>query len=792
MIQDYFNEINDEIINLDLMLLDFEKNPNNTDLIHIIFRHAHNLKSYLFSFSNNKLSKLIHSIESNFDLLRKGKIDLHPDLIQISLNSLDHIKENLTNNDDSEITDNLINKLESMCEEEKNKGASQKKIEITLTDNEKKIFNSLDKNLNFFQVDKLINSNIGIEDFNDLFIYQDIKEIGTHITSIPKFQEIHKDTNETILKIYFSSSLDSKELENHIFDPFQQVDIIPLTTINQNNINELLEIDSKELFINNLNEIRLILLDISESLFNLNDKEFSSQKLNIIKNIDVIKNIMSDLKLNLITDVINSVQTILTKYDSLITYTEYFTLFINDFIMFLLSSLDIIKDKFSDETLTEEKDNFLNKILTPFLSIYNQDDNNVLSKINTKQSKLQDNSLDKIITNKDANYTYSIKQNIKVGTDKIDQLFDLVGELITIGSTFTSYEQLKSCDEELVIKNSKELNKIIKEIQEVTISIRMIPLEELFNKMKRLIRDLSTKTHKKINFNIFGQDTEVDKNIIEELANPITHILRNAIDHGIENEETRIKNNKPVEGNISLSAKYDGNHIAIIIEDDGKGLSSDKIYQKALEKGLVNIDKKLTEQEIYKFIFEPGFSTANEISDLSGRGVGMDVVKKSIEKLNGKIFIESSKNKGTKISLKIPLTLAIVDAMLIQVNNTFFAIPLEMINQSFKASSLVITDTPDNNVVSIRNNLYRIIDLNEYFYKKSKNKERYENGIFIIINTSDKNKTCFLVDNIIGQQQVVIKGIDDTMGTLDGITGGMILGNGEIGFIIDVEKIIST
>ncbi|MFN8576136.1 MAG: chemotaxis protein CheW, partial [Candidatus Sericytochromatia bacterium] len=626
------------------------------------------------------------------------------------------------------------------------------------------------------------------------------------------------DSYKEEAELYIKKPITKEKLVNSLFK---------FGLINEVQANkQIVEFPDKEEFINLLDEIRLILVDMSESLFNLNERDFNEQKFEIKKNISIVRNLMSHLKLDLIVEIIDLTYNVLHKYDKLIKYNEFFLLFITDFILFLLNSLDLVKNKFSDSFLTDEKEHFYNKVLNPYFSFFETKDNNNesielkdsldnnLDKININSSEsdtknikiisnikesdlnlnisLPETKLDlKTSINKDI-VSHSIKQNIKVDTDKVDQLFDLVGELITIGSTFTSYEQLKNFDDSLIRKNSKELNKIIKEIQEITISIRMIPLDELFNKMKRLVRDLSNKTNKPINFNIFGQDTEVDKNIIEELANPITHILRNAIDHGIEDENSRIQLNKPVEGNINLIAKYEGNHIAIIIEDDGKGLCIEGIYQKALEKGLVNPDKELTEQEIFKFIFEAGFSTAKEISDISGRGVGMDVVKKNIEKLNGKIFIDSIKDKGTKISLKIPLTLAILDAMLVEINNTFFAIPLEMINQSFKASSLHITDTPDgNSFVSIRSNLYKIIDLKQYFYKKISDKNKYDNSIFIIIESSEKNRVCFLVDKIIGQQQVVIKGIDETMGNLEGITGGMILGNGEIGFIIDVEKILS-
>lgn len=309
--------------------------------------------------------------------------------------------------------------------------------------------------------------------------------------------------------------------------------------------------------------------------------------------------------------------------------------------------------------------------------------------------------------------------------------------------------------------------------------------------MKRVVRDLSHKTGKKINFEIFGQSTEMDKNIIEEISNPLIHILRNAVDHGIENESDRIYKGKNPIGNIKIGAGYEGNEIIIVIQDDGKGLDKNRIINKAISLGLITSEsvKDIDEKQIFNFIFEPGFSTASKITDISGRGVGLDVVKKNIEKLRGKITVECKPDKGCIFKLKIPLTIAIIDSMLIRIGKNIYAIPLSNIRQSFRPDKKAITKTMDGNeFVKVRDVIYPVIRLHKFFDIEPQFNELDE-GILMIIEGLNQ-KVCIFVDEILGQQQVVVKALDDYIGNIEGLVGAMISGNGEIGFIIDMDKVI--
>lgn len=383
------------------------------------------------------------------------------------------------------------------------------------------------------------------------------------------------------------------------------------------------------------------------------------------------------------------------------------------------------------------------------------------------------------------------KKDIRVETNKIDKLFDLVGELITIESMVTNNPEIKKLNIPSFNKSANMLNKITRELQEVTMSVRMMPLEGLFNKMKRLVRDVSLKMNKKVNFTVTGQDTEMDKNVIDEISDPLVHILRNAVDHGVETPDKREEAGKDPEGEVKLSARYEGNEILIEIEDDGAGINRDIILNKAIEKGIVTTDpEKLTDSDIYKLVFEPGFSTAEEVTDISGRGVGMDVVKKNMEKLRGSIDVESTLGEGSVFTLRIPLTLAIMEAMIIRIGDSKYAIPILSVTESFKVNNENVSKTMDDlEVVKVRDEIMPILRLHDIFEDKPDSYE-LNNGILIIIETRNK-KVCLFADEIVGQQQAVVKSLTDYIGKVPGIMGCLVLGDGGIGLIIDVESLIS-
>ncbi len=382
------------------------------------------------------------------------------------------------------------------------------------------------------------------------------------------------------------------------------------------------------------------------------------------------------------------------------------------------------------------------------------------------------------------------RKDIRVDMRRLDKLFDLMGELITAEAMVMSHPELEGVEIESFSRAASSMSKITREMQEITMTIRMIPLEGLFNKMRRLVRDLARKFEKQINLHLSGQETEMDRNVIEEISDPMVHIIRNSIDHGIEDEAARKKAGKDTAGNIWLDAKYEGNEIWITVKDDGGGLKRDKILKKARENGLIEgSGDDMEDEEVFKLIFEPGFSTADQVSEISGRGVGMDVVRRNIEKLRGKIGIESSVGVGTSMILKIPLTLAIIDSIIFKVGEMQYSLPIEDVIEFQKIEKHQITKTSEGEeVLRLRDEIMPIIELYRLYGINGAVMDP-EEGIFIIVQTTGK-KAAVLVDDIIGNRQVVIKPLPEYMGEIRAISGCSILGSGEISLILDTTALV--
>lgn len=385
----------------------------------------------------------------------------------------------------------------------------------------------------------------------------------------------------------------------------------------------------------------------------------------------------------------------------------------------------------------------------------------------------------------------AIRQDIRVDLNKLDSLINLVGELVIAESMVTRNPAAELIEDENYYRAVHQLRRICDDLQDVAMSVRMIPVSGTFRKMIRLVHDLSHKAQKKIKLEIIGEETEVDKTVIEQIADPLVHIVRNSCDHGIEIPADRKKYGKTEQGNVTIEARHEGGEVWIIITDDGRGLNKDKILTKAIERGLVKGDgSDLSDEKIFKMVFEPGFSTAEKITDISGRGVGMDVVKKNIEKLNGRIDVKSVDGKGSTFTLRIPLTLAIIDGMLVRVGNTKYTIPVLSIRETLKPEMQMITFTPDGSeILSLRDGFIPIIRLNELFDTKS-NSKNLEDGILVIVEDLGMPVALF-IDEIVGQQQTVIKGLSEYIGKARGCSGCTILGDGSVSLILDLGTLVT-
>jgi two-component system, chemotaxis family, sensor kinase CheA len=374
--------------------------------------------------------------------------------------------------------------------------------------------------------------------------------------------------------------------------------------------------------------------------------------------------------------------------------------------------------------------------------------------------------------------------SIRVPAAKLDQFVNLVGELVTVQARLV--EIALRAEDAAVVAVSEEIERLTTALRENSISIRMLPIRGTFERFRRLVHDLARDLHKEVELTIEGADTELDKSVIDQLNDPLMHLIRNSMDHGIEPPETRLAAGKRPSATIHLSARHSGASVLITVADDGGGINASAVRERAIEKGLATADAQLTESEIFNFILAPGFSTAQKITDVSGRGVGMDVVRRSVEGLRGTIDIASKPGAGTTVTLRLPLTLAIIDGLLVRVESAYFVLPLATTLECIELTSLDIEKAHGKHMANVRGEIIPYIRLREYFNMKEKRPEREQ----IMVAETESGRYGFVVDQVLGNHQTVIKNLGRFYRHVDLVSGATILGNGTVALILDPHRLV--
>ncbi len=378
---------------------------------------------------------------------------------------------------------------------------------------------------------------------------------------------------------------------------------------------------------------------------------------------------------------------------------------------------------------------------------------------------------------------------VKLDTEKLDSLVNLVGELVIAQSMVVQNPDVQSINSLQLLRCLRQLSRVTTELQRNAMSLRMVPIRNLFQKMGRLVRDLGVSQNKQVQLVLEGEDTELDRNIVEKMGDPLIHMIRNSVDHGLEGPDERLANGKSAVGTVRLSASHQRGGIVIRIQDDGRGLNTDRILAKAVERGLVRPNAGLSESEIHALIFLPGFSTAEAITDLSGRGVGMDVALGNIESLRGKVEIESVFGKGTAFTILLPLTLAIIDGLLVAVGEDRYIIPTLSVRESFRLRpGMVSTVHERGEMVTVRGKQTPLLRLGRFLGSKSKTTQS-EDGIIVVVESGDTARG-LLVDELIGKQEVVIKSLGPAFEHQNLAAGGAVLGDGWVALILDVDTLV--
>lgn len=669
----FVDEANDLINDLEKTLLELESDPTNMDVIQGVFRVMHSLKGGSAMFGFHKMDKFTHYLENIYDLIRSGKLAVDNEILNVTLNSVDHLRNLLQEQDDSETANDAQNealtaRIKVIVEKaglHTAEPTDEKQVETSTTVEVAKVatyYISFKPHINIF--------NFGT---NPLFLIDELCSLGdakvvARTVNIPAFDEIKPTSCYTYWDIFLATDVGI----NLISEVFIFVD------------------DQCDLNIRKISEINL-----------LNEKSFNG----IIEN------------------------TISTNADIDV-----------DQLMLLTNELEKVYQKQKNEAVAEK---------TNAVNIHG-----------------------------------STISSIRVSSEKLDNLINWVSELVTIQARLSLFAQESNIPG--LVPMAEEVEKISRRLRDDVFSIRLIPIENMVTRFQRLVRELSQDLCKDVAFKVEGTDTELDKNIIESLNDPLMHIIRNSMDHGIEDAATRAMLGKPAKATVLMKAFYSGANVIIQVSDDGRGMDVEQIRNKAILKGLIPADANLTNKEIIDLIFQSGFSTAQKVTKVSGRGVGMDVVKRKISEIRGEVEVDTELNKGTTITIKLPLTLSIIDGLLVKVNNTKYVIPLSSVRKCYQFRHADLVGAV-NNLIRTDNKEIPYISLRNVFNISG---EAPEQEHVVAVQFGDI-AIGIAIDDIIGQYQAVLKPLGRLYREQQAISGATILGDGTVALVIDTNKLIA-
>ena len=740
LLKDFFEEAFDMLDRLEQNILILDKDRNNTDAVQEIFRAVHTLKGSAGAVELFDTQKYAHRFEDLLDLIRNNEIKVDDKIVDILLKGIDILKE-------------LIN---SASEEKEYSGNIEEEI----------------KNLEAFKNSKLGSSNSSSSESS-----AESLNISTDSNSGGKYDNLNFD----------NSVLDS--IRENAEDGVKT----KLVFVKFNAESPMKTVGGVQVYVG-LKDSGEIIASVPP-LQNLEGDEFYQNVIYVLETVEEDEKIINDITLPEITEEIKIEEFILEEYEKFLIDKKNKEIEKSQEAQATKSN----QSKIEKDSKHERQSSFLRVESDRIDDMMNQVGELVTNKSSYEQYDDDLTAYSKVIGNGINDIRKYYKDSVIQILRKLEY-YASKKEIKDLRNTYIDGFNEKLNDMAKMEENFKEtldkfrtsyqlLTRVTNDLQETVMKIRMLPIAQTFNRFPRLIRDLSRDLGKEVKLEMSGEETELDKSVIEVLVDPLIHIVRNAMDHGIEMPEERIRSGKPREGTISLNASHNGNLIVIKISDDGKGMSPQKIFESAVKKGLVSADAKLTERQMLEYIFAPGFSTATKVTNLSGRGVGMDVVKKSLDKINGTVGIETELGKGSTFFLRIPLTVAIIQALIVDAEKEYYAIPINSISETLKINVGDIQNLEGTEVIKIREDVINVLSVKELF----KLPARYENNIksyYAVILASEEKKVALLVNNLIGEQDIVIKTLKDRVTKVEGISGATILGDGTVSFILDIQTIV--
>jgi len=711
---------------LETSLLELENTPDDLDIIGRVFRALHTIKGSGAMFGFDDISSFTHEVETVFDLVRNGEMEASKELIDLTLSARDHIKNMLDDPDTAsehrQNGDAIVESLKGL----KPRGGpdEQERPDEDGPEDSKRQTDDSERKITC-RIRFRPPSNIFAMGTNPLLLLKELHELGNccitaHTEEIPFLHDIDPES----CYIYWDIILTTIKGVNAIKDVF-------IFVADESNLDIQVIDDTGS-------------CDEADLSVVLNEKGFITR--------DETSRLRATYK---------RIGEILVERGDITQQDLNRILALQKPIGEMLIQAGLVDRSTIESALAEQ-----HRIKELRKSAGSGSGQQKKMKVSQPRQVLSETA-----------------SSIRVASDKLDKLVDLVGELVTVQARLSQTTSSRHDTEMLSI--AEEVERLTNELRDNTMSVRMVPIGSMFSKFRRLVRDLSADTGKEVEMTTDGAETELDKTVIDRLNDPLVHLIRNSIDHGIEAPDIREAHSKPRQGTVHLSARHSGAHVLIDIKDDGAGLNSEAIRAKAVERGLLDPGAEVSEKELFQMILAPGFSTAQKITSVSGRGVGMDVVKQNIEALRGSIEISSTKGVGTTITLKLPLTLAIIDGLLVKIAADYYVIPLSVVVECVELTREDVARAHGRQIANVRGEIVPYISLREAF-RVYGSKPAIEQ---IVIVGIDDHRIGFVVDDVIGEHQTVIKTLGKFYRDIEGLSGATILGDGTVALILDVPKL---
>ncbi|HKL85986.1 MAG TPA: chemotaxis protein CheA [Treponemataceae bacterium] len=760
LLKDFFSEAEQQVFTLESNILVIENDPTNHDAIDEIFRAAHTLKGGSATVEMHELSGFTHVMEDLLDVIREGTVPVTGPVVDVLLTSLDIIKAMLAERaegsvyqeDVTEIKEKLISMIPVKEKKGKTKTVApsiQKKREapVSVVNGENllteyeilELGESVPSGSSVFLVKVFFNENNPMNTVGGIQVFASLKQTGQVLKTIPDFDALYEDRFHENVVYFLASEDDVSKIEKSasISDVTTRVEVSLFEFKSSKSFDAPVTVPSAPVKTNEIapQQTATQITDIESH------EDFSDEATDHPEKHDRQRKVV-----NTSGHTSGSV----LRVDSRRI----------DYLLNLVSETVITKASFNQSGM------HFNDLIGDFQQ--------AKALYKDKVKKLMDQIPDLLEQVQNGHEIKDLKKELNVEYGDVFSLFDSFET--TMKGTVSKFRSA-----------AQNLGRITGELQEGVMKIRMVPISQIFSRFPRLVRDLSHDLNKKVQLVIEGEETELDKSVIEDLLDPIMHCVRNALDHGVEIPEKRIAAGKPEEGIVLLKASNEGNMIVIEISDDGHGIDVESVKQKAVSRGIIHPGKILTDVEAFQLVFEPGFSTAEKITNVSGRGVGLDVVRTHIEKLNGTVTIFSQPGLGSRFTIRLPLTLAIIQGLLVRVGLEVYSIPISSVIESHRVRSNDISRIDNYEVFNVRDEVISLLRLNRLFGIKSNEKSEF--NYIVIVGTAEK-KVGLMVDSLIGEEDVVIKPLRDQFTNSPGIAGASILGDGSVSLIIDVSQLL--